>query len=214
MGFCAGSSRRWRASAPGLRRRPASVKRVQLSCFTLWRRKGGAQAERLGTVAIQAWQTVGGLQERSECDAMTLSLHPRARSRSSSFEAKPEPDPALRAPVLALWDSPIWRNTHEVDQRRSDCPGDCPLLGRGLTHPMRGAAVHSDRPRRYLCGSMAAAAAAAASARSCGSPVNTRIDSASRVRVIAVGIARCASDSLAGKYAKSCAPRPSTRSSG
>ena len=75
---------------------PAFGEVVQLSCFTLSRQKGSDQAEpgrdRRETVGASffsvAWQTVGELQERSpvsvrsECDAMTLSLHPRARSQS------------------------------------------------------------------------------------------------------------------------------------
>ena len=88
--------RRWRASAPKSAKAPAFGEVVQLSCFTLWRQKGSDQAEpgrdRRETVGASffsvAWQTVGELQERSpvsvrsECDAMTVSLHPGARSQS------------------------------------------------------------------------------------------------------------------------------------
>ena len=58
---------------------------------------------------------------------------------------------------------------------------------------------------------MAAAAAAEASARSCGSPAKTRIVWASRARVIAGVIARCASASLAGKCAKKSGSRVKTK---
>ena len=144
---------------------PAFGEVVQLSCFTLSRQKGSDQAEpgrdRRETVGASffsvAWQTVGELQERSECDAMTLSLHPpRPITIPPHLKLSLSRTAALRAPSLGPsrpFAQSIWRNTHVVDQRRSDCFGDCPLLGR-RTLPIRcaGAAVHSDRPRRYPCG--------------------------------------------------------------
>jgi hypothetical protein len=107
--------RRWRASAPKSAKAPAFGEVVQLSCFTLWRQKGSDQAEpgrdRRETVGASffsvAWQTVGELQERSpvsvrsECDAMTLSLHPpRPITIPPHLKLSLSRTAALRAPSL------------------------------------------------------------------------------------------------------------------
>ena len=126
---------------PKSRRRPASVKRVQLSWFALGRQKGSAEAEpgrdRRETVGPSffsvAWQTVGEMQERSpvsvrsemRCDDPVASS-PRPITIPPHLKLSLSRTAALRAPSLGPsrpFAQSIWMNTHEVDQRRSDCPG-------------------------------------------------------------------------------------------